>query len=76
MDTKQWWKSKTLWGVFIAITATALQLFGVVTISEAEQASAVDMLIRIVDLIAQFMGFVMIIYGRIVATKRIGKVNG
>ena len=72
MNTKQWWLSKTLWGLLIAIIATGLQMTGVVSISDIEQAGLVDGLIAIADLLAQLFGFILAIYGRVVAKHAIG----
>lgn len=67
VNNKQWWASKTLWGILVSIIATAFQLFGVVNISDIEQGQLTDKIIVLADLIAQFIGFVLAIYGRIVA---------
>ena len=72
MNTKQWWLSKTLWGIVIAIIATGLQMTGVVSISDIEQAGLVDRLIVIADLLAQLFGFILAIYGRVAAKHAIG----
>ena len=72
MNTKQWWLSKTLWGLLIAIIATGLQMTGVVSISDIEQTGLIDRLIVIADLLAQLFGFIFAIYGRVTAKHAIG----
>ena len=64
MDTKKPWASITVIGWVVAIIATALQMTGVVTISDIEQGTLVDMIIALINLIAQFVGFIMVIVGR------------
>lgn len=67
MNNKQWWASKTIWGIAVAAIATGLQMFGVVSISDLEQGQLTDKIIVLADLIAQFVGFVLAIYGRVTA---------
>ena len=62
MNTKQWWLSKTLWGIVIAIIATGLQMTGVVSISDIEQTGLIDRLIVIADLLAQLFEFFLCHY--------------
>ena len=72
MNTKQWWLSKTLWGLLIALIATGLEMTGVVSISDIEQVGLVDRLIVIANLLAQLFGFILAIYGRVTAKHAIG----
>lgn len=67
MNNKKWWASKTLWGIAVTMIATGLQVFGVVGISDLEQGQLTDKIIVLADLIAQFAGFVLAIYGRVTA---------
>ena len=69
MDTKKPWASITVIGWVVAIIATALKMTGVVTISDIEQGTLVDMIIALVNLIAQLVGFIMVIVGRWKADK-------
>ena len=59
--------SKTFWGAFVAVLAGALSLFGYQLAAE-DQAQ----LVNAVSGIAAAAGGVVAIYGRIVASKRIG----
>ena len=69
MDTKKPWASTTVIGWAVAIIATALQMTGVVTISDIEQGTLIDMIVALINLTAQFIGFVMVIVGRWKADK-------
>ena len=69
MDTKKPWASVTVIGWVVAIIATALQMTGTVTISDIEQGTLVDMIVALINLIAQLAGFVMVIVGRWKADK-------
>jgi len=69
MDTKRPWASTTVIGWVVALIATALQMSGIVKISDIEQGTLVDMVVSLVNLIAQFVGFIMVIVGRWKAEK-------
>ncbi|HKD28494.1 MAG TPA: hypothetical protein VKC66_21650 [Xanthobacteraceae bacterium] len=60
-------QSKTFWGAVMALCGSALTL-GHYTLSPADAAQAVDLLSGI----AGAVGGLIAIYGRIVATKKIG----
>jgi hypothetical protein len=66
-ETKALIQSKTFWGAVVALGAAALTL-GHYTLSAADAAAAVDLLSGI----AGAVGSLIAIYGRIVATKKIG----
>lgn len=66
-DIKSWLSSKTVWGGVIALTATVAQFFGF-TLTGADQSSLSDAIIQI----AQAGGAILAIYGRVVASKKIG----
>jgi hypothetical protein len=66
-DVKSIFASKTVWGGLIAVAAALLGLFGY-TITPADQVAVVEA----VAAIGSAVGGVLAIYGRIVATKRIG----
>ena len=66
-DIKSWITSKTVWGGAIALLATAFQFFGF-TLTGADQSALSDAIIQI----AQAGGAIFAIYGRVVATKKIG----
>lgn len=69
MDTKKPWASTTVIGWIVAIITTALQMTGTVTISDIEQGTLVDMVVGLINLIAQLVGFIMVIVGRWKADK-------
>ena len=60
-------QSKTFWGAIIALGGSALTL-GHYTLTPADAAQAVDLLSGI----ASAVGGLMAVYGRVVATKKIG----
>jgi len=60
-------QSKTFWGAVIALGGSALTL-GHYTLTPADAAQAVDLLSGI----ASAVGGLMAVYGRVVATKKIG----
>ena len=66
-DVKTLFASKTFWGAFVAVLAGALSLFGY-QLGAADQAE----LINALSGIAAAAGGLLAIYGRFVASKRIG----
>lgn len=66
-DFKALTQSKTFWGAIIALGGSALTL-GHYTLMSADAAQAVDLLSGI----ASAIGGLIAIYGRVVATKKIG----
>ena len=66
-EVKTLLSSKTFWGAFVAVLAGALSLFGYQLAAE-DQAQ----LVNAVSGIAAALGGLVAIYGRIVASKRIG----
>lgn len=67
-DTKGIFASKTVWGGIVALLAGGAAIFGY-TFSEADQAT----LTEAVAGIASAVGGIIAIYGRVTATKAIGK---
>lgn len=66
-EVKALTESKTFWGAVVALTGSALSL-GHYTLSPADAAQAVDLLSGI----ASAVGAGVAIYGRVVASKKIG----
>jgi hypothetical protein len=66
-EVKSLFSSKTFWGAFVAVLAGALSLFGY-ELAAADQAE----LVNAISGIAAAAGGLLAIYGRIVASKRIG----
>ena len=66
-DVKTLFSSKTIWGALVAVLAGALSLFGF-QIGAADQTE----LINAASGLASAAGGLFAIYGRIVASKRIG----
>ena len=66
-ETKALIQSKTFWGAVVALGGAVLML-GHYTLSPADAAQAVDLLSGI----AGAVGGLIAIYGRVVATKKIG----
>jgi hypothetical protein len=67
-EVKSLFASKTIWGAFIAIIAGVLSLFGY-QLGAADQAE----LINAASGIAAAVGGLLAVYGRVVASKRIGQ---
>lgn len=67
-DTKSIWASTTVWGGIVALLAGIAAIFGV-TISEADQSILTEALLGI----SSALGGIIAIWGRIRATKQIGK---
>lgn len=66
MDFKSVFASKTIWGAIVMIVPTILGLFG---ITAAESAQAVNHVTTIVSHGVELVGFVMVLWGRLTATK-------
>lgn len=67
-STKQWWKSKTVWGGLITLGAAVAGAFGVSVDAETQ-----GMIVEYVSITASAIGGLVAILGRIKADKRIGK---
>ncbi len=65
-DVKSFFASKTIWGGFIALVASAAAIWGY-AITPADQAQIVELITGI----GGTLGAITAIYGRIVATKKI-----
>ena len=65
-DVKSFFASKTIWGGFIALIASAAAIWGY-SITPADQAQIVELITGI----GGITGSVLAIYGRIVATRKI-----
>lgn len=70
--TEKWYKSRTIWGALIALTAFLLTWFGV-TISPEEQATAIDLIVAVAAPMGALVAFILTLIGRIKATKTIVK---
>lgn len=69
--TKLIWLSKTFWGAVVMLVSTVLMVFGVVDINPEEQAVMLDKIIGFLTIGADLVGFILVIVGRITATKKI-----
>jgi len=67
-DTKGIFASKTVWGGIVALLAGGAAIFGY-SVSEIDQASLTEAIAGI----ASAVGGIIAIYGRVTATKAIGK---
>lgn len=63
IEEKAWWKSKTIWGAFVAVAAQLLALTGV-TIDTGTQVSITEAIIQAVGA----GGALIAIYGRLMAS--------
>ena len=71
MNTKDWWKSITMWGVMISIIASLLQMLGVAQITLEEQQNLAQLIVNVATGLSEIIGFLMIIIGRMRANKPI-----
>ena len=65
-DTKEWYKSKTIWGAIVTFICAVLTAFHVQLPDDVQT--------QIVDLLTQFgtvVGAAIVVYGRVVASKTI-----
>ena len=69
--TKDWYRSKTIWGALIALVSTLARLAGV-DLGLADQAELVDAALSL----SAGLGAVLSLYGRISATRAIGRKGG
>jgi hypothetical protein len=66
-ETKNWYRSKTVWGALIAVAASVLQGFGL-DMSVDDQGQLADIAVTLVGA----FGGLLALYGRLVATVPIG----
>jgi len=71
-ETKPWYQSKTIIGGAVTLAATVAAIFGV-EVDEQTQAVIVDQGVAIGTAVATVIGGVLAIYGRLKASKGIGK---
>lgn len=64
-ENKQWYMSKAIWGSIVAILASVIAMFGY----SVPQEEMTEIIVQIVTVV----GAAIALYGRIVATKSIGK---
>lgn len=64
-ENKMWYQSKAIWGSIVAVVATVIALFGYTI----PQEQTTELIMQIVTVI----GGLLALYGRIVASKSIGK---
>lgn len=67
VETKSVWSSKAVWGGLIAVVASVLGIWGY-SVTPADQASIVELLTSV----AAAIGGGIAIWGRVVASKKIG----
>ena len=67
-DKKSWWASRTVWGGLIALIAGVLGVFGY-TLLPSDQAALIDG----GSALAASLGGIIAIWGRVKASKRLGK---
>lgn len=67
-DEKKWYTSKGVWGGIVTVLALALTAFGY-GIGADDQAALVDYLVSI----GGAVGGLLAIYGRVKASKKVGK---
>ena len=67
-SNKNWWASRTVWGGLIALIAGALGVFGYTLLPE-DQAALIDGR----SALAASLGGIIAIWGRVRASRQIGK---
>lgn len=78
MNSKKPWASKTLWGGFIMLAAVFMNSTGVTSgmMPADMQAEAVDEIVSTIDAVTAFTGWVLVMWGRITAEKKITLTRG
>jgi len=71
METKSWWKSKTVIGGMLAALAGGLALLGVRFTPEAVDQTATDVM-GVIEAGIAFVGGILAIVGRVKANTKIG----
>jgi len=76
-ESKKWWQSRTIWSAIIGIAVIVAQLFGISdevirNLLGAAEESAVSGNVQLGTLLTAGAAFVVAIYGRIAAKKKIG----
>jgi len=71
MESKAWWQSKTIIGGIIMFIVTILQVTGVLQSGAVDAGEVTDRVYDVIGYVAEFVGFVLILIGRIKATKTI-----
>lgn len=71
MEQKYLWASKTFWGALIALLSTVLQMAGYNILSVEEQTQLIDQIISFIAAGGDLIGFILIIWGRIVANTKV-----
>ena len=69
-NSKDWYKSKGIWGGIIMIVGLILGFFGI-DVGADEQAQIVDQIVNTVSSIMSLVGSIMAIYGRVKAKSTI-----
>lgn len=64
----KWYLSKTIWGAIILLVSMILGFFGY-TITAEEQATFTDALLSSLNAVGDLIGLILVIYGRLTATK-------
>lgn len=70
METKQWWKSKSVWGSIVMLLAIALGYFGI-ELGAEEQVALVDQIVAAIVAISALVGAVLSLIGRLKATTKL-----
>lgn len=71
MDVKPWYASKTIIGGILTFVVALLQTFQVIPTDAVNAAELTDKIVAIVAYGVDLVGFVMVIFGRVTATKKI-----
>jgi hypothetical protein len=70
MDVKSIFASKTIWGAVIMLAPTIAGLLGL-NLTSADATAAVDHASGIVNNVIEVVGFFMVLWGRMTATKAV-----
>lgn len=70
--TKNWYASKGIWGGILMLVALVLQMTGIADITPDDQAALTDSIVNVSTVVAEVVGLVLSIWGRITARKAIG----
>ena len=70
MESKQWWKSTTIWGSIFLLASLVLTQFGI-DFSPDEQAQAANAVVLAIDAIMGVVGIILTVIGRFKAKTKL-----
>lgn len=71
-DSKPWYLSRTIIGAAIMAIVTILQLLKIIPVGTVDVTETTDQILGVIGYVSEFIGFILVLVGRIQATKTIG----